>query len=109
MYLEDIPLEDALSRLWSSLSLKPLPGEEVAVEDALGRVTAEAVFARISVPHYHASAMDGIAVRAEVTLGASESAPLVLRLGDQATWVDTGDPLPPETNAVIMAEQVQAS
>ncbi len=107
MYLEDIPLEDALSRLWSSLSLKPLPGEEVAVEDALGRVTAEAVFARISVPHYHASAMDGIAVRAEVTLGASESAPLVLRLGDQATWVDTGDPLPPETNAVIMAEQVQ--
>src|SRR6202165_5242806 len=111
MYLEDIPLEEALARFWSALervdALKPLPGENVAVDDALGRVTAEAVFARTSVPHYHAAAMDGIAVRAADTLGASESAPLQLRVGTQATWVDTGDALPPETNAVIMAEQVQ--
>ena len=111
MYLEDIPLEDALARFWSALArvgaLQPLPGEEVTVEAALGRVTAEAVFARRSVPHYHASAMDGIAVRAEDTLGASESSPLHLRVGPQATWVDTGDALPPETNAVIMAEHVQ--
>src|SRR6202171_5483371 len=111
MYLEDIPLEDALARFWSALdrvsALAPLPAEEVTVEAALGRVTAEAVFARRSVPHYHASAMDGIAVRAEATLGASESSPLHLRVGAQATWVDTGDALPPETNAVIMAENVQ--
>src|SRR5262249_44182288 len=58
-------------------------------------------------PHYHAAAMDGIAVRAVETLGASETSPLQLRVGSQATWVDTGDPLPPDTNAVIMAEQVQ--
>jgi len=111
MYLEDIPLEDALARFWAALeragALTPLAGEEVPVAEALGRVTAEAVFARVSVPHYHASAMDGIAVRAADTLGASESAPLQLRVGSQATWVDTGEPLPPETNAVIMAEQVQ--
>src|SRR5205085_6903169 len=49
----------------------------------------------------------GIAVRAEDTLGASESLPVRLFVGTNATWVDTGDPLPPETNAVIMAEQVQ--
>jgi putative molybdopterin biosynthesis protein len=79
----------------------------VPVAAALGRVTAEAVFARVSVPHYHAAAMDGIAVRAEETLGATDSSPLQLRVGAQAIWVDTGDPLPPETNAVIMAEQVQ--
>ena len=111
MYLEDIPLEDALARFWAALeradALRPLGGEEVPVADALGRVTAEAVFARLSVPHYHAAAMDGIAVRAEETLGASESAPMQLLVGSQATWVDTGDPLPPQTNAVIMAEQVQ--
>src|ERR671933_298461 len=111
MYLQDIPLEEALNRFWTALEgadlLQPLPGEEVEIEQALGRVTAEPVFARTSVPHYHAAAMDGIAVRAEDTLGASESAPLHLRLGSQATWVDTGDPLPPDTNAVIMAEQVQ--
>ena len=87
--------------------MTPLPGEEVAIEDALGRVTSEAIFARTSVPHYHAAAMDGIAVRAEDTLGASESSPLHLQVGPQATWVDTGDALPPETNAVIMAENVQ--
>jgi len=111
MYLEDIPLEEALARFWSALervgALTPLPGAEVAVEDALGRVTAEAVFARQSVPHYHAAAMDGIAVRAEDTLGASESSPLHLQVGAQATWVDTGDALPADTNAVIMAEQIQ--
>ncbi|MCA1645043.1 MAG: molybdopterin biosynthesis protein [Chloroflexi bacterium] len=73
----------------------------------MGRVTAEAVFARLSVPHYHAAAMDGIAVRAEITVGANESTPLRLAVGSQATWVDTGDPLPADTNAVIMAEQVQ--
>jgi putative molybdopterin biosynthesis protein len=111
MYLEDIPLEDALARFWTALeradALKPLEGEDTPVADALGRVTAEAIFARVSVPHYHAAAMDGIAVRAEETLGASESAPIQLLVGEHATWVDTGDPLPPDTNAVIMAEQVQ--
>src|SRR3982074_993210 len=94
MYLEDIPLEDALGRFWSALeracALKPLPGENVAIDAALGRVTAEAVFARTSVPHYHAAAMDGIAVRAENTLGASESSPLQLRVGAQAPWGGPG-------------------
>jgi putative molybdopterin biosynthesis protein len=73
----------------------------------LGRVTVEPIFARHSVPHYHASAMDGIAVRAEDTVGASETQPVQLVEGKTAAWVDTGDPLPPETNAVIMAEHVQ--
>jgi len=107
VYLEDIPLEEAYTRFFARLESTPLPGEQIAVTDALGRVTAEPIFARASVPHYHASAMDGIAVRAEDTLGATESSPLRLRIGPQATWVDTGDPLPPDTNAVIMAEQVQ--
>ena len=82
IYLEDIPLEDALARFWGALeragALAPLAGESVPVEEALGRVTAEPVFARTSVPHYHAAAMDGIAVRAEDTLGASETAPRLL-------------------------------
>jgi putative molybdopterin biosynthesis protein len=111
MYLQDIPLEEALDRFWAALgragALKPLPGEDIGIDDALGRVTAQAIFARTSVPHYHAAAMDGIAVRAVDTLGASETAPLRLQAGSQAVWVDTGDPLPPETNAVIMAENVQ--
>src|SRR5919201_241505 len=111
VYLEDIGLEDALGRFWAALErnggLQPLPGEEVSVVDALGRVTAEPIFAHNSVPHYHAAAMDGIAVRAEVTVCATETAPVHLKVGEPATWVDTGDPLPPDTNAVIMAEHLQ--
>lgn len=111
MYLEDIPLEDALSRFWTALDASgattALPAEDVALADALGRVTAQPVFARVSVPHYHAAAMDGIAVQASSTYGATESSPIRLEVGAQATWVDTGDPLPPDTDAVIMAEQVQ--
>src|SRR5690348_13636201 len=104
MYLEDIPLEEAHARFWSALeragALAPLEAEDVPIEDALGRTTAEPHFARLSVPHYHAAAMDGIAVLAVDTLGASETAPKQLRVGTEATWVDTGDPLPEGTNAV---------
>ncbi len=78
----------------------------MTVEDALGRVTASPVFAAASSPHYHAAAMDGIAVRAADTAGASELTPKVLRVGVEAVYVNTGDPLPEETDAVIRIEEV---
>ncbi len=53
--------------------------------------------------------MDGYAVRAEDTAGATETTPKRLVIGEQAFYVDTGDPLPPETNSVIMVEDVQVS
>ena len=110
-YLEDIPLSDALVRWWSALAEAgadaPLPGELVPLDEAAGRITAEPVWALISSPHYHAAAMDGYAVRAEETHGASETHPVYLAIGQQAFYVDTGDPLPPGTNAVIMVEDVQ--
>src|SRR6476661_1678972 len=59
----------------------PAPEPDVVeVEDSLGRVTAEPIFARHSVPHYHGAAMDGIALCAEHSFGASEAAPVELRL-----------------------------
>ncbi|WP_084787856.1 hypothetical protein [Anaerobacillus alkalidiazotrophicus] len=51
--------------------------ETVPTSDALGRVTALPVFVNLSMPHYHASAMDGIAVRAEDTYVAHEQRPLL--------------------------------
>ena len=77
--------------------------ETVKVTDALGRTLSSAVYAAISSPHYNASAMDGIAVRAADTFGASEHTPVVLTPSDY-TEVDTGDPLPEEKDAVIMVE-----
>ena len=111
VYLEDIPLEEAVARWWTALeeagAASPLPGEPIPVAKALGRVTAEPVWARLSSPHYHAAAMDGYAVRAEDTRGATETAPLRLQVGTQAVPVDTGDLLPAGTNAVIKIEDTQ--
>ena len=113
IYLEDIPLDEAIAGFYGALEreggLQTLPGESVPLDQAFGRVTAQPVWARISSPHYHSAAMDGIAVRAEDTYGASKTSPLLLKLGEQAAWVDTGDAVPPGYNAVIMVEDVQTA
>ena len=83
-----------------------LPRETVSSLEAASRVTAAPVFARFSVPTFHAAAMDGIAVRAEETFGTTVDKPRRLRVGRDAHWVNTGQPLPPGTDAVIMVEQV---
>ncbi|MGE3910689.1 MAG: molybdopterin biosynthesis protein [Chloroflexota bacterium] len=110
VYLEDIPLDEARRRYDEALraagALTPLASENVPVGQSLGRVTASPVWAALSNPHYHGAAMDGAAVRAEDTLGASEATPIRLRVGPQAEWVDTGDPLPDGMNAVIMVEHI---
>jgi len=112
IYLHDIPLPDALARLTEALErfglLGPLSDEEIALDErALGRVLAEAVLARLSSPHYHASAMDGFAVRSEETSGAMPTAPIVLTYDQQAVYVDTGDALPEWANAVIPIENIE--
>jgi putative molybdopterin biosynthesis protein len=111
LYLEDIPLEEAQAKLLAALeqagAFSTMATETVAVDKALHRVTAEAVWARISSPHYHAAAMDGAAVRAGDTDNASEKTPVRLKLGDQARWVDTGMPLPSDFDAVVMIENIQ--
>ena len=109
-YLEDLPLEEAVRRFGTALeeasALELTESEAVALDEANGRVTAEAVWARRSTPHYDAAAMDGIAVRSRETVGASETSPVVLRVGGQAVWVDTGDPMPGGFDAVVMIEVV---
>jgi putative molybdopterin biosynthesis protein len=77
------------------------------VGDALGRVTSEAVIAKISSPFYHSAAMDGVAVRFIDTFGVSETRPKRLHVPDQALFIDTGDPMPDGFNAVIMIEDVE--
>jgi putative molybdopterin biosynthesis protein len=111
VYLDDIPLDEAQRRWWRALDEaglgRPREVEAIPIAEALGRVTAAPVWARLSSPHYHAAAMDGAALRAEDTVGASEATPVRLTVGRQATWVDTGDSLPPGANAVVMIEHVQ--
>jgi len=131
VYLHDIPLSQAQARLREALQdadlWRALGTEDILLdENALGRVTAEPIWAEISSPHYHASAMDGFALRAEDTVGAQPSSPIQLSvfggqssvISDQppisnyklliARYVDTGDPLPEWANAVIPIENVES-
>ena len=79
--------------------------ENIPVISAAGRVTGAPVYAKINAPHYNACAMDGIALDATLTFGATETSPIFLTLG-QYTAVDTGDPLPLGCDAVVMIEDV---
>lgn len=112
VYLHDIPLSEAQNRLWTALKDANLAGiletETIPLdENSLGRVLAEPVWASLSSPHYHASAMDGFAVRAEDTFAATPSNPIVLKCGEAAQYMDTGDPLPEWADAVIPIELIE--
>lgn len=106
-YLNNLPLEQARSQYIALLQERGLGPrvETIPVQTACGRVTAQAVYAHICAPHYPACAMDGIAVCAAHTFGASDTTPVTLT-PEQYTVVDTGDPLPPGRDAVIMVEEV---
>jgi putative molybdopterin biosynthesis protein len=96
---------------WAALAARvalpdPRPEEEVPVEDAAGRVNARPVFAARSSPPYHGAAMDGYAVRAADTWGASDATPVRLARPAAARPIDTGDPLPEGYDAVIKIEDV---
>ncbi|MGH7767045.1 MAG: molybdopterin-binding protein, partial [Candidatus Binatia bacterium] len=112
-YLKKTPLKEARELFLSRVDRRALASEELPVDDALHRVTSVPVFARISSPHYHAAAMDGICVRAEDTFGATEFAAKKLRRsshdagGEGAfAYLDTGNSIPLWANAVIMIEKV---
>src|SRR5436190_7613021 len=117
-YLKKKPLREALE-VFLNATILTRRTEVVAAEEALHRTTAEPIFALISSPHYHGAAMDGIAVRAEDTFGASEFSAVTLKSagakGSRQSpngalpifqYVDTGSPLPPWANAVVMIERV---
>ena len=107
IYLKLTTLEEARA-IWFEKSGAPSPlgVEAVSLEEAHGRVLARPAIAALSSPAFHGAAMDGIAVLAKDTYGASESTPLTLVTGKTAHWINTGHPLPEGTNAVIMAEKL---
>lgn len=89
------------------LNRKSFPGAEtVPVIEARGRITAAPVYARLSSPHYHTAAMDGFGVRAETSFGAGPDRAVSLRIERDAWPVNTGRPMPPDCDAVIMIENV---
>ncbi len=107
VYLEMKTLQEARQIVAAHFPGENFPAaEKISVPQAVGRVLAEPVYAGISAPHFNAAAMDGLAVKAEVTFGASEAAVKGLRIDRDAFYVNTGNVMPRETDAVIMIEQV---
>ena len=112
VYLHDVPLPEAVGRFERELiraGLADVLGrEEIPLDEyAVGRVLVEPVWAKLSSPHYHASAMDGFAVRSYQTSSANLNSPILLSLPCDAQYVDTGDPLPSWADAVIPIENVE--
>ena len=108
-YIHDRPAAEALAAWQDACAAAGCPERLEAIglplDQAVGRVTAEPVWARTSSPPFDAAAMDGIAVHAADTIGAGETTPVRLDAGAFAL-VDTGDPIPGDFDAVVMREDV---
>ena len=106
-YLSNVELSQAVDGFLAELSSRGagVGTEMVPAVEALGRITAVPVYAHISAPHYHACAMDGVALDAKVTFGATATTPVTVAASDYIV-VDTGDPLPASCDAVVMIEDV---
>ncbi len=105
-YLDNIPLEEAKEKFFSLVKKGYThKTEEIPVAEVTGRVLSNAAYAKICCPHYNASAMDGIAVKAKDTYSASENNPVTLT-PDMYSVVDTGDAIPDDKDAVIMVEEL---
>jgi len=119
-FLEVVSADEARARFARHVDASPLPGERVALAAALGRVLARDVVAPIDVPPFDRSNVDGFALRAADTLGASDAAPAHLRLNAEviacghapalevaaatATTIATGGMIPRGADAVVMVE-----
>ena len=109
LYLKTTPVEEAGKKYMQALEeagcLKPQT-EVIDTYESLGRITAEAIYARCCSPLFNAAAMDGIAVKSAETAGASEERPLTLEPDTGYKIIDTGDPINAPFDAVVMAEDV---
>ncbi len=108
-FLANVSLEQALERWRADRQAAGcdarVEAETLPLDRAVGRVSAEAIWATRSSPAIDVVAMDGIAVCAAETVGATETRPRLLPRSDYEP-VDTGEPLPDGFDAVVMREHV---
>ncbi len=123
-FLQLFPPADALALLRKHLPAIPRQGETILAMDAAGRVTAQPIIASEPLPAFSRSTVDGFAVRARDTFGASDSLPVYLSLAgevpmgkspsfvlqvQQAATIHTGGMLPEGCDSVVMLEHTQLS
>lgn len=110
------PVEDALQAFFNHLDLQPTPKTIVHISEALNLVLAEDIVARTDVPRFDRAAVDGYAVRAEDTFGATQYKPCIFQFTKENTLAQnqtkrvwTGNPLPKNANAVAMLEDTETT
>ena len=107
LYLKTTPVQEAIDIYRSEVEKRvELQYETIPVTESLNRITGKAVYAKYCSPLFNAAAMDGIAVNAAKTEGASEGMPVELVFGKDYRIIDTGDPIHEPYDAVIMAEDL---
>ena len=122
-FLEVVSAEEARRRFEGCIDRSPLPGESVPLNAALTRVLAADVIAPVDAPPFDRSNVDGFAVRAADTAGASDGAPKRLTLNAEviacgvapaievmpgtATAIATGGVIPRGADAVVMIERTE--
>ncbi|GAB6098274.1 molybdopterin biosynthesis protein [Halanaerocella petrolearia] len=105
IYLDNVSVEEAKERWQEILTIEPTT-EEIDIREAVGSKLAQPVRAEMFAPAYYAAAMDGIALEANQTVGASQTNPISLQEGRDYQLIDTGDAVPDRFNAVVMIEKV---
>lgn len=106
-YLSNITLQEGMEKYCKFLDINKLRDTEyIDVEKSLNRMSSEAIYANLSAPFYNCSAMDGIAVKSELTFLANEQNIITLEESRDYIVVDTGDPIHKEFDAVIMVEDL---
>lgn len=121
-FVKFTPIDDALKTFYDAIDLKCIPSENISLRESLYRVLSEDVVARDHVPNFDRAAVDGYAVRAQDTLGASTTTPFVFDViasaeighvsnasvyGQQSVKIATGAPLPQGADSVIMVEHTE--
>ncbi|MFO7728884.1 MAG: molybdopterin biosynthesis protein [Desulfonatronovibrio sp.] len=107
IYLKTVTIDEALKKIKNAVNPDNCLGvESVPTQDGASRITADPIWARYSSPTFHSAAMDGVALRAEKTFEAREGNPVSLTRDKDYIEVNTGNPLPPDTDCVIMIEKV---
>lgn len=97
---------DQAKRMYYEKLYNEFEYERIPIDQGLGRVTYEAIYAKVSSPHYNAAAMDGILVKSQDTEGASVANPKILEQGKDFIYINTGNPIAEPYDSVIMIEDV---
>ena len=123
-FLKLLPPSDALQKFLSHIPQRQIPSQKIKTEEAIGRICAESILSPEHSPSFPRSSVDGYAVIARDSYGASESAPLFFRVtgeilmgkapnleihAGESALIHTGGMLPRGSDAVIMLEQAQAT